>query len=195
MQAGRVVDMSAPDQIPTSLSEQARWFAEDVQPHEGSLRAYLRGSFPTLHDLDDLVQEAYVRLIRAHNMGPVNSSKAMLFAIARNAALDLLRRQKAVAMEAVPDFDVVSGMVDQANAADAASAAQEVELLHESIRALPDRCRQVVTLRMIYGLSHRDIGTQLGISPITVNNQLTIGLERCRRFLVKKGVQRCVGET
>ena len=34
-------------------SEQALWFAEEVQPHEPALRAYLQARFPTLGDHDD----------------------------------------------------------------------------------------------------------------------------------------------
>lgn len=188
------VRLSSSKPLPTDASAQARWFAEDIQPHEGALRAYLRCRFPMLHDLDDLVQEAYMRLIRAYNAGSVTSSKSMLFAIARNAALDLFRRQKAVPMDSTADFDDFSGTYACPNAADKASQAQEIDLLYESIRALPERCRQVVTLRMICGLSHKEIAKRLGISAITVNNQLTIGLERCRRFLVRKGVNGCVFE-
>lgn len=70
-----------------SKSEAARWFAEEVQPHESSLRSYLRRVFPRLPDIDDLVQESYARLIRARAAGKVSFAKAFLFTTARNAAL------------------------------------------------------------------------------------------------------------
>jgi DNA-directed RNA polymerase specialized sigma24 family protein len=41
-----------------------------VQPHEADLRLFLRRQFPTVQDVDDLVQEAYVRLIRAMRAVP-----------------------------------------------------------------------------------------------------------------------------
>ena len=66
-------------------SEQARWFSEEVQPHESSLRSYLRNVFPSLTDIDDLVQESYARLIRAKDAGRISYAKAFLFATARNA--------------------------------------------------------------------------------------------------------------
>jgi len=71
-----------------------------VQPHESSLRAYLRAVFPSLPDLDDLVQETYLRLIRARESGRVNYAKAFLFTTARNAAIDFFRRRK---IRLVPD--------------------------------------------------------------------------------------------
>lgn len=69
-------------------SEHTRWFVEEVQPHESSLRSYLRCMFPSLPDIDDLVQESYARLIRAREAGRVSYVKAFPFTTARNAALD-----------------------------------------------------------------------------------------------------------
>ena len=75
--------------MPPQDPELARWFADEVQPHETSLRSYLRGRFPDHPDIDDLVQETYARLLQAREQGGVRSPKSFLFATARNAALDL----------------------------------------------------------------------------------------------------------
>ena len=45
-----------------------------------------------------------------------------------------------------------------------------------------------MTLLKIHGLSHREVGEQLGISVNTVNAQLIIGLARCRKHLAARGV-------
>jgi DNA-directed RNA polymerase specialized sigma24 family protein len=96
----RPMPPSEPTRLPApSLS---RWFAEEVQPHEPALRAYLQARFPTLGDHDDLVQETYTRLLRAQGNGGVRYPKAFLFTAARNAALDLFRRRGAKATEAAP---------------------------------------------------------------------------------------------
>ena len=47
-----------------------------------------------------------------------------------------------------------------------------------------------MTLRKIYGLSHRDIAQQLEISEHTVNAQLAIGVLRLRTYLRAHGVTR-----
>ena len=44
--------------------EQSSWFYETVQPHEPALRAYLLKRFPALPDHDDVIQEAYLRMLR-----------------------------------------------------------------------------------------------------------------------------------
>lgn len=174
--------------MPPPDTEQTRWFIEEVHPHEPALRAYLRGCFPTLQDIDDLVQEAYARLICARKAGLVGHPRAYLFATARNAALDLFRRGKIVSIEGIADFERLSVLDTGPDAAEQASHDQEIEILHEAIGDLPDRCRRIFILRRIEGRSHREIAQALGISEHTVNAQLAIGVLRCRQFLRARGV-------
>ena len=65
--------------MPPPDSELGQWFATHVQPHEPMLRAWLRNRFRSEDDLDDLVQESYLRLLRARERGEVASPKAFLF--------------------------------------------------------------------------------------------------------------------
>jgi RNA polymerase sigma-70 factor (ECF subfamily) len=160
-------------------SEQTRWFAAEVQPHESALRRWLRGVFPSLTDVDDIVQESYVRLIRAKEEGKVSYAKAYLFTTARNFAFDLLRRSKVVTIEPVADLTRLSVLEEGQDLAETVSRQQELEMLAEAVRALPERCRQVLTLRLLYGLSHKEIAARLGISTNTVKAQLAKGMRRC----------------
>lgn len=176
-------------------SEDARWFAEEVQPHESSLRAYLRGMFPSLPDVDDLVQESYARLIRAREGGRISYVKAFLFTTARNAALDIFRRNKVVAFEPMADMSTLSIVEDRPNAAEATTKQEELELLATAVRGLPDRCRRVLTLRLLYGLSHKEIAADLGISEHTVKAQLAKGMRRCSEFFASRGMLKSVPPT
>ena len=78
--------------MPPHDSEQARWFAEQVLPHEGDLRGWLQARFPVLTDVDDVVQESYQRLLRVQATGPIANARAFLFVSARNVAFNQLRR-------------------------------------------------------------------------------------------------------
>ena len=53
-----------------------------------ALRAFLLARYPSLPDADNLVQECLVRVLRAHEREPVLSPRGLLFATARNLALD-----------------------------------------------------------------------------------------------------------
>jgi RNA polymerase sigma-70 factor (ECF subfamily) len=174
-------------------SEQTRWFTEDVEPHESSLRSYLKRVFPTLPDIDDLVQEAYIRLIRAREAGRVEYIKAFLFTTARNAALDLFRRKSVVSIESVADMAKISVFEEGPDVAESVSRRQELEVLAEAVRVLPDRCRQVLTLRLLHGFTHKEIAAHMGISEHTVKAQLAKGMRRCTEYFEARGIVK-VGE-
>jgi RNA polymerase sigma factor (sigma-70 family) len=174
--------------VSSQNAEDARWFLEEVQPHEPALRAYLRGHFPTLQDIDDLVQDAYARVIRARHAGQVNHPRAYLFATARNAALDLFRRGKIISIEGIAEIEQLRVLEEGPDAAERASHDQELEILTAAIEALPERCRRIFVMRRLQDLSHREIARELGVSEHTVNAQLAIGILRCRAYLRARGV-------
>jgi RNA polymerase sigma factor (sigma-70 family) len=168
--------------------EDSRWFQEQVQPHEPKLRAWLRARFPSLTDTDDLVQESYARILRARRAGGIENPKSYLFTTALHAALDLFRRNRVVAFEHLGEFDRLAVVEEMPNASEAASRNEELALLREAMHALPTRCRQVFTLRKLYGLSHREIAERLGISEKTVEEQVNRAMRRCAAFLRSRGV-------
>lgn len=170
--------------------EEIRWFRDQVRPHEADLRAYLRGRFPTLGDVDDLVQETYSHLLRARAGGAAKITRAYLFVVARNVALDQVRRRKIVPFEPLGDLADSTVVEEGPDAAEVLSHEQELQLLAAAMDALPPRCREILTLRRIEGRSHREIAEKLSIAEGTVNAQLAIGLMRCRRFLCEHGVTR-----
>jgi len=174
--------------MPPSDSDSARWFAEQVQVHEGALRSWLRGKFPALADPDNLVQEALTRVWQAHETGPIQSPKALLFTTARNLALDQLRRRQVVGIDTVAEIAELPVFEDVPTAAETAAHNQELEILTQAIQSLPDRCRQVLTLRKIYGLSQKEIAAQLGIAEHTVEAQVGTGMRKCAEFLARHGL-------
>ncbi len=165
-----------------------QWFAEEVHPHEPALRAHLRGHFPTLRDIDDLVQDSHARLFRARHAGKVTDARPYLFVTARNAAVDFFRRRRVVRIEGIADLSRLSVVEERPDAAEAATDDQELELLADAIQALPERCRLVLTLRKLHGLSYYEIAAQLGISENTVDAQVRLGVLRCRHYLPARGL-------
>ena len=169
-------------------SEQARWFAEEIQPHEPALRAYLHTRFPSLGDHDDLVQETYTRLFRAQAAGGVRYPKAFLFTTARNAAFDLFRRRGAKPTEAATEASEAVMLAEQPDAAEQVDQQHQLEVLAAAVRALPDRCREVIMLRYLDGLAYKEIAEQLGISPETVKVHMAKGMRRCAAYFAERGL-------
>lgn len=176
--------------VPSEDSPQARWFAEHVQPHEAMLRAWLRGQFPRAGDVDDLVQEAFVRILQARESQAIDSPKAFLFATARNLALGRLRHLKVEGDFALAEGGLSSVCDEGADVAETVARAQELELLTHAIQSLPTRCRQVITLRRIYGMSQREVAAHLGIAEHTVEAQGTIGLRKLAEYFERNADSR-----
>jgi RNA polymerase sigma-70 factor (ECF subfamily) len=173
--------------MPPPDSELGQWFAAHVQPHEAMLRAWLHRRFESQVDLDDIVQETYVRVLRAREGGPLASPKAFLFATARNLALDRLRRHDVSRTDLLGEIDSLHVLDERDGIPETLARNQELALLTEAIQSLPTRCRQILTLRKLYGLSHREIAQKLGLSESTVSNQITIGIEKCTDFFAEHG--------
>jgi RNA polymerase sigma-70 factor (ECF subfamily) len=172
--------------VPPADPETTQWFTAHVQPHEAMLRAWLARGFGPRLAIDDVVQEAFLRVIRARQTGELQSPKAFLFATARNLALDQLRRHAVSRTDSLVEADFSNVLDDHASIPDHVARSQELALLTEAIQSLPDRCRQVMTLRLVYGLTQRVIGEKLGISDRTVATQLAIGAKKCTEFVLRR---------
>jgi len=173
--------------VSSQNSDSARWFAEEVLPHEAALRAWLRARFPVVTDADDLVQETYARLMQAHATGPIACPRAFLFVTARNLALNHLRHQRIERPEGAAEIDALSVADERVGIPEALAHAEDFQILIRAIESLPERCRQVVTLRKIYGLSQKEAAERLGISEHTVEAQGSIGLQKCIEYFRSHG--------
>jgi RNA polymerase sigma-70 factor (ECF subfamily) len=168
-------------------SNQANWFVTEVQPHRPALRAWLLARFPTLPDVDDVVQDTLARVLRAREAGPIRSARALLFTTARNLALDAVRRQQVVRFEPITDSTDSSVLADGADVVAAVSKQQELELLTKAIQSLPTRCREILTLRTAYGCTQKEIARKLGVSESTVEKQTALGIRLCAEFFATGG--------
>lgn len=162
------------------------WFITEVQPHRPALRTWLLARFPTLPDIDDLVEESVVRVFRARQSMAIQSPRALLFATARNLALDLVRRQQVVAFESLTEETDLSRLADSSDVAASVNRQQELELLTRAIQTLPERCRQIFTLRTAYGFTSRQIAAKLGVSESTVEKQMATGIRLCAAFFAAR---------
>jgi RNA polymerase sigma factor (sigma-70 family) len=117
---------------------------------------------------EDAFQETFLRALRAYpTLEHGRHLRAWALAIARNVALDALRRWRVTSAD-VPDLESV-----------------DEQLPYEEIRrltaGLPQKERAAVFLRYGYDLSYEDIGAALGSSPEAARQAASSGVRRLRR--------------
>lgn len=188
----------APMSLPQFSRSENEWFLREVYPHEPALKAWLKHRYPSLQQWDEIVQESYLKVLKVHRKFRLKAPKAYLFATARNLCIDALRREKVVKFHSM-SCEQMEGQGMEMSGKDVRSELieqEEFEILTSAIQTLPKQCRRVVTLRKVYGMSAKQIASELKLSHRTVENQLLIGMKRCREFYASldRGLQGKRGE-
>ncbi len=165
------------------------WFF-GVLGHERDLRAFLARSLSHSDDVSDVVQETYVRLLALspERRSAVRTWRAFLFTTARNVAMDHLRRREVVSLDALPEInaaDVVLRGSQERRPDEIVNLTQERLLLSRAIASLPKKCRRVLILRKIHGLSHKEIALRMGIAEHTVEKHVSHGVRLCAARLLE----------
>jgi RNA polymerase sigma-70 factor (ECF subfamily) len=153
---------------PATMDEQA--FHACYRRTAGPLRAYVVRVMGSVSQADDIVQEAYLRLLRVERPpDDPAAQRALLVRIASNLMVDHWRRTRHERSEA--------GM-----APEAASKGPDLNLRLDMARvfgALRPEQRQLVWLAYIEGASHKEIGAAIGVGERSVR----VLLHRAKRKL------------
>lgn len=152
---------------------------------ESVLRACLYRYARNASDVEELLQETYARLLTAgaSNEPEVRSVRAFSLTVARNVAFDWLRHKQVVPIELVADMEAMD-ILDERDQIDAiVNSHQELMMLVAAVQQLPERCRQVFTLRKVYGYSQKEIAARMNITENTVEQQLIKAARHCAQAL------------
>jgi RNA polymerase sigma factor (sigma-70 family) len=152
---------------------------------ESVLRACLYRYARNASDVEELLQETYARLLTAgaSNEPEVRSVRAFSLTVARNVAFDWLRHKQVVPIELVADMEAMD-ILDEREQIDAiVNSHQELMMLVAAVQQLPERCRQVFTLRKVYGYSQKEIAARMNITENTVEQQLIKAARHCAQAL------------
>jgi RNA polymerase sigma-70 factor (ECF subfamily) len=158
------------------LNDLDQWFAREILPHEGLLVGYLTRVWPNSADVLDLRQDIYVRVYESARRSRPTSPKAFLFTTARNLMTDRVRHSRVVSIDSTQDFDDLNVLVNEVSPERHLSARQELRTLAKAFDALSDKCRNVVWLRRVEGLSQRETAQRLGLDEGAVESQLGRGV-------------------
>ena len=129
-------------------------------------------------DVDDLVQEVFLRLQSAQLSTPIDNVERYLFAAARNALISRYRRQKARASLLHDEFEDVIEISEQRSPERIVIGQQEYRRVLEAIQNLPPRAREAFQYHRFENLTYQAIAQRMGISREAVKELMHRALVR-----------------
>ena len=159
------------------LREIDGWLIDSVLPHGREFRA-AAARVVGRDEAEDVVQEAYGRLLGYANWREIIDPRAFCLRVIRNLALERLRKADVVNIDRIASLDALDVADEAPNSFRHASARLEVDRLIALIDALPPQCGRVVRLRKLEGQTPSEIAVHLGLSVSTVETHLAKGLAR-----------------
>jgi RNA polymerase sigma-70 factor, ECF subfamily len=138
---------------------------------------------------EEAVQDAFVAVwhgasgYRMHLASPLT----WMVTIARNKALDILRRARAGGTDAQVALDDADGVADTAAGPhEQAALSRDAQALAHCMDTLAGRQRQAIGMAYLHDLSHSEVAGRLGLPIGTVKTWIRRGLDRLRDCLVQR---------
>jgi len=169
-------------------------FDELVSRHEQPLLHFIAKKCRHSGEAEELLQETFLRVVRsAPDYEPKAKFTTWVYTIARNLCIDRARKKKNHTEMSLdkpiggePDGDTfVDQMADRE--ADSASVDHDRkrfrQKLADALDALPDKQREVFTLREFSGLKYREIAEVVDAAIPTVKSRMRYALETLRGHL------------
>lgn len=172
-------------------------FAASTLEHIDALYGYAMTLARDKTEAEDLVQETYLRAVRAANHPhPDQNLKAWLFVIMRNAWLNIMRhKHHGLRIFEFEDDNAAGAVSDKTCDPHVVYLRKlEQEQVREAIGKLPDAYREIILLRDIEGFSYHEIATVLNCPAGTVMSRLGRARGKLREALsAEQKVRRVYG--
>ncbi len=160
-------------------------FADLIERYQTPLIHFLRRTLGTDEEVFDCAQDAFLAAYRnLSRYSEEHPFRAWLYTIARNKALDLLRKRR----REVP-LTLDENLVDhQPMPEEVLLAKEQATLLAEVLNELPEHYRQALYLRFHQELSYEEIGLVLDVPVSRVKTYLHRGKEKLRKHLERRNI-------
>src|SRR5690606_40155149 len=105
------------------------WFIREILPYEGALMLYLAQRRARAHEIEDLRNDVYIRVLESARKVRPTAPKAFLFVTARNLLVDRIRHERVVPIEQIEDVELADLLIDELSAEQQASGRQRLQQL------------------------------------------------------------------
>ena len=156
-------------------------FDQVAERYRPELLAYLTRMLGDAHDAEDACQDALLRAHRAFGRLLAGSNtRAWLYKIATNTALNALKRRKRQEANQV-DVDL-ERIPDDANAS--LEQREQLRAVARAVEDLPPKQRAALMMRRFQGLGYAEIAAALGGSEASARANVYQAIRQLRRMLL-----------
>jgi RNA polymerase sigma-70 factor (ECF subfamily) len=146
------------------------------------LRRFLSVRLRNVHDVPDVAQEVFLRLLRVERQDAIRNPEAYLFTVASHVLQQhTLRRSNDPIFVDITDADL--DLVAPAGEEPSARADQvgRIEVLERALARLPPKVGAALVMHRVGGYTVQEIADQLGVSRDSVKKYLMRAAEHCRK--------------
>jgi RNA polymerase sigma factor (sigma-70 family) len=152
--------------------DRALWLAAQVMPHEPAVRGWLRRGRHLHVDIDDIIQEAYAKLVSLPDVAAIDNVRAYFFRTAWSVVADRMRRKDVISIASMAEVEHLQAGIDEITPEDSLAGRNELQILADMMERLPDKTRRVFVLRRVSGLSQKEVSRRTGIPESTVEKHI-----------------------
>ena len=128
---------------------------------------------------EDVVHDAYVRVLERASDTPIEQPRAFLYRTALNLVIDGHRRNALRQVEPLEVLDSEERFFSPSPQV-LMDRNQRLDLLQRALAELPAACRDCFLLRKLEGLSHPEIAERPGVSRSMVEKHIVNAMKHCR---------------
>lgn len=165
------------------------WFKREILAHEAQLVRYLNRVWPNKDETADLRQETYARVYQAAGEGRPASPRAFLFTTAHHLMVDRMRRERIVSIEVTGDIEELNVLRDEISTEQRVSAREELTRLARAMDRLPPKCREVMWLRRVEGLTQKEVAEALGVTVKAVEQHVSKGGRLLAEYMLHEDLE------
>jgi len=159
------------------MMEQDRQIADVIAKEQPRLRSFIRRRVPNEADAEDLLQEVFFELVRAHRLLlPIDFVTGWLYRVARNRITDLFRKKRPQAFSEGALETNEGELLELDDLLPARDGGPEAEYLRnllldelrQAVAELPAEQREVFVAHEIEGRSFKELAAETGVNVNTL---------------------------
>lgn len=153
---------------------------EAYKENKGLIRSIIGKYLGPGADIDDLMQETFLRAFAAQNHTELKHPKAFLVRVARNLSISEARKKVQANSVSIEGFEHSNVFSDGGSGSPERRVLerQKLMVLVEALSSLPPELQETFLMRKVDGLSFRQIATRLNVSVSTIEKRAALALTK-----------------